>query len=144
MTATAENALRGLASYLGVGDCNPDKVDPEVFERKIRDGIDMLVQPLQERLKQTEQQRDALTDALRRCIEEPGPESAKHAREILASVGAHEPMFVLRAKDRLAPSVIHFWTCLAEVNGCPAAKIESAQRCIDAMKAWGGPKKLPD
>ena len=43
--APAEEVLRGLASYLGVGGYNADKVDADVFDRKIRDGIDMLVKP---------------------------------------------------------------------------------------------------
>lgn len=40
---SAEDALRSLASWLGVGGYNADKVDAAIFERKIRDGVDMVV-----------------------------------------------------------------------------------------------------
>lgn len=39
----AEATLRSLASYLGVGGYNAPIVDAEVFEKKIRDGIDYFV-----------------------------------------------------------------------------------------------------
>lgn len=42
-----EDVLRGLASYLGCGGYNAETVDPDVFGRKIRDGIDMLTAPLE-------------------------------------------------------------------------------------------------
>ncbi len=39
------DVLRGLASYLGVGGYNAATVDPREFDRKIRDGIDIVVTP---------------------------------------------------------------------------------------------------
>jgi hypothetical protein len=39
----AEEALRSLACWLGVGGYNADKVDAEAFERRIREGVEMLV-----------------------------------------------------------------------------------------------------
>lgn len=41
--ASAESVMRSLASYLGVGGYNAPAVFADVFERKIRDGIDALV-----------------------------------------------------------------------------------------------------
>lgn len=38
-----EDVLRSLASWLGAGGYNADRVDPAVFEQKIRDGVDMLL-----------------------------------------------------------------------------------------------------
>lgn len=38
-----EDALRSLASYVAAGGYNAETVDPDVFERKIRWGIDNLV-----------------------------------------------------------------------------------------------------
>lgn len=54
----------------------------------------------------------------------------------LQKVGEDEPIFVLRAKDILAPSVINFWCDLAQEAGVPEEKIDEAQRCEDAMRAW--------
>lgn len=39
----AEDVLRSLASYLGVGGYNAPTVNAEEFEKKIRYGIDMLL-----------------------------------------------------------------------------------------------------
>lgn len=47
---TSDDALRSLASYLGVGGLNADQVDPRVFEEKIRWGIEHLCEA--ERLRQ--------------------------------------------------------------------------------------------
>lgn len=44
----AEEVLRGLASYLGVGGFNAETVDADVFDRKIRDGIEILTAPLRQ------------------------------------------------------------------------------------------------
>ena len=41
-----EDVLRSLACSLSAGGYNADVVDPVVFEKKIRDGIDMLIAPL--------------------------------------------------------------------------------------------------
>lgn len=53
----AHDALRSLACYLGVGGYNADTVDAAVFEKKIRDGIDMQVDMLQ-------RERDELRKAI--------------------------------------------------------------------------------
>lgn len=42
-----EDVLRGLASYVGNGGYNAPRVDPDVFDAKIRDGIDRLSDPLE-------------------------------------------------------------------------------------------------
>lgn len=43
-----EDVLRGLAAYVGNGGYNATSVDPEVFDAKIRDGIDRLSAPLEQ------------------------------------------------------------------------------------------------
>jgi hypothetical protein len=56
----AQEALRSLASFLGVGGYNPPFVDAEVFEKKIRDGIEMLTAPLESQLAaEVERREDA-------------------------------------------------------------------------------------
>jgi len=49
-----EDVLRSLACSLSAGGYNADTVDSTVFEKKIRDGIDMLIAPLRERIRQLE------------------------------------------------------------------------------------------
>lgn len=54
-----------------------------------------------------------------------------------------EPIFVLRAQDRLAPETIDHWVRLARERGVSAEKIAEAERCADAMAEWPN-RKLPD
>lgn len=61
----------------------------------------------------------------------------------LAKVGRGEPIFVLRAQDRLAPELVRTWAALALAHGCPPEKVEEAQQCAIEMEKW--PKrKYPD
>lgn len=61
---------------------------------------------------------------------------------------ADEPIFVLRAADRLAPALVRVWAHLAELHDCPTEKTDDAMDLADAMEAWanrhrqGG--KFPD
>lgn len=43
----AEDALRSLASFVGAGGYNADKVDADVFEQKIRWGIGQIMERLE-------------------------------------------------------------------------------------------------
>ncbi len=49
--AELDDVLRSLACWLSVGGYNSDKVDPEVFEKKIRDGVDMMIRIETERAR---------------------------------------------------------------------------------------------
>lgn len=64
----------------------------------------------------------------------------------LAKVAADEPIFVLRAKDKLAPRVVEYWTELAAAMGCKLEKVAEARRCVEAMAAWqdANGSKCPD
>ncbi len=57
----AEDALRSLASWLAAGGYNATHVDADVFEQKIRDGVDMLLKS--EVARQTERLRARLLTA---------------------------------------------------------------------------------
>lgn len=72
----------------------------------------------------------------------------KAAEEILAKVfdyagtdtcfvkaAWHEPLFILRAQDALAPTTVSMWVMLGRLVGVPQAKLEAAA-------AW--PKKAID
>ena len=54
----------------------------------------------------------------------------------LAKIAADEPLFVLRARDTLAPGVVREWALRAEKFGVHAAKSVEAWACAEAMEAW--------
>jgi len=54
-----------------------------------------------------------------------------------------EPVFVLRARDMLAPEIIHEWVDRAEKAGCSAAKVAEARELANKMVHWPG-RKFPD
>lgn len=60
--------------------------------------------------------------------------------------GLDEPIFVLRAKDALAPDVVRDWAMKAHLHGCPEAKVNEALLLANQMEDWaklnGG--KFPD
>ncbi|KAB0489710.1 hypothetical protein [Pseudomonas vancouverensis] len=71
-----EDVLRQLASYVGAGGYNAPEVDPEVFARKILDGINILNDPLAqlviekgERIAQLKAECEALRNAAVKVIE---------------------------------------------------------------------------
>jgi hypothetical protein len=68
--------------------------------------------------------------------------SGKYGKIEIRGVGDDEPVFVLRAQDRLAPHAIEMYGALAESHGSPAAKGVAAE--AEAFRKWAGNKKLPD
>ncbi len=67
----------------------------------------------------------------------------KHAHEKydITKIPDGEPVFVLRARDALAPAVIRYWvTCLAESTDgnsiLSQAKIDEALTHADIMERW--------
>jgi hypothetical protein len=57
-----------------------------------------------------------------------------------------EPVFVLRANDKLAPELVEKWAADAERHGCGEAKVREARNAAEAMRAWGKEQgsKFPD
>lgn len=55
-----EDVLRQLASYCGAGGYNAPEVDPEVFAKKIMDGINILNDPLAQLAEKRGAERDQL------------------------------------------------------------------------------------
>jgi len=47
-----------------------------------------------------------------------------------------EPVFVLQARDRLAPAVVRLWCTLATLSGRSDEKINSAAQVADEMEQW--------
>ncbi len=64
----------------------------------------------------------------------------------ITRVADDEPVFVLRAKDRLAPDVVRTWAVRAERAGVNRTKVDEALSLAVAMKRWQmrNGTRLPD
>jgi hypothetical protein len=68
--------------------------------------------------------------------------SGKYGQVNIPKVGLGEPIFILRAQDKLAVAALGMYRVLVESHGSPlAAKI---QKEIDRFERWEGSKKIPD
>ena len=61
----------------------------------------------------------------------------------LEKAGEDEPIFVLRAQDKLAPGAIEMWADAAEDAGVPAEKVKDARELANLMRTWPN-QKIPD
>ena len=68
--------------------------------------------------------------------------SGKYGKVNIPKIGADEPVFILRAQDKLADTAIDMYRSLAVSHGRPLAS--SLQKEIDAFRKWPGAKKMPD
>ncbi len=67
--------------------------------------------------------------------------SGKYGKVSIPNVGADEPVFILRAQDKLAETAIEMYRALAASHGRPLAN--SLQKEIETFKKWPT-KKMPD
>ena len=68
--------------------------------------------------------------------------SGKYGKIEIKGVGADEPVFILRAQDRLAQPAIEMYCALAGSHGSPVT--QTLQKEIDQFCNWKGIKKMPD
>jgi hypothetical protein len=68
--------------------------------------------------------------------------SKKYGRIDIPKIGEEEPVFILRAQDRLAAVTIEMYRSLAASHGAPVAA--SLEKELEAFRNWKGKKKLPD
>ena len=68
--------------------------------------------------------------------------SGKYGKVNIRNIGDDEPVFILRAQDRLAEAAITMYQTLAASHGAAAAK--GVEREIELFRNWKGKKKLPD
>ena len=68
--------------------------------------------------------------------------SGKYGKLNIPKIGNDEPVFILRAQDKLARTAVQFYQLLAASHTCPLAK--DLDREIQAFEKWQGPKKMPD
>jgi hypothetical protein len=67
--------------------------------------------------------------------------SERYGRLDIPSVGEREPVFILRAKDRLAADAIKMYKLLAEAYGCDLGDL--IERQIRIFNEWAGERALP-
>jgi len=68
--------------------------------------------------------------------------SGKYGRIKYCKIGEEEPVFILRANDQLAETVIEMYRLLAKSHGLAIA--DSVVTEIEKFRHWSGPKKMPD
>jgi hypothetical protein len=68
--------------------------------------------------------------------------SSKYGTLKIDKIRANEPVFILRAQDKLAAPTIEIYKILALSHGCGIAGSLSAE--LEKFIEWTGPKKMPD
>ncbi|MBA7486248.1 hypothetical protein ES707_21804 [subsurface metagenome] len=68
--------------------------------------------------------------------------SGKYGRLDIPRIGEEEPIFILRAQDKLAEPTIEMYRLLAASHGCQLA--EALYKEIESFRQWPGVKKMPD
>jgi len=68
--------------------------------------------------------------------------SGKYGTVEIPNVGDEEPVFILRAQDKLAEPTIEVYKILATSHGASLAETIDAE--VERFRGWKGAKKLPD
>ncbi len=68
--------------------------------------------------------------------------STKYGKVNIPKIGDNEPVFILRAQDKLAEAAIGMYKLLAASHGSRLAP--SLDKEIESFRKWPGAKKLPD
>ncbi len=68
--------------------------------------------------------------------------SGKYGRLNIPPIADDEPVFIIRAQDRLAEPTIEMYRLLAASHGCQIA--EELKEEIHRFRSWKGKKKMAD
>ncbi|HMK64194.1 MAG TPA: hypothetical protein VK564_00270 [Thermodesulfobacteriota bacterium] len=68
--------------------------------------------------------------------------SGKYGKLDIPRIGVDEPIFILRAQDKLAAAALEIYQTLLQTHKSPLA--ETIQDEINLFNAWRGFKKIPD
>ncbi len=68
--------------------------------------------------------------------------SEKYGKVKVPGVREDEPMFIIRAQDKLGEPAIQMYRLLAEAHGCPVGR--ELEKVIGDFRRWSGERKLPD
>lgn len=69
-------------------------------------------------------------------------QSGKYGKVNIPTIGDDEPVFILRAQDKLAETAIALYQALAASHGAAAAADLETE--IHRFRQWDGARKLPD
>jgi hypothetical protein len=70
-------------------------------------------------------------------------EAAPRGEGCLGKAADDEPVFILRAQDKIAPILVWIWVAFAWLHGCRLAKVTEARKCAILMRKWPT-RKWPD
>jgi hypothetical protein len=68
--------------------------------------------------------------------------SGKYGKISIPRVGEDEPVFILRAQDRLAEGIVEIYKVIASLHDSPLVK--ELDKEIERFRKWKGPRKMPD
>lgn len=68
--------------------------------------------------------------------------SGKYGKLNIPGIADGEPVFILRAQDRLAGKAVRMYQLLAESHGSPLAA--ELDKVVDSFRKWPGSRKMPD
>jgi len=68
--------------------------------------------------------------------------SGKYGKIDIPKMVEDEPVFIIRAQDKLAEHAIEMYRALAASHSAPVA--DTLQKAIDSFRPWSGQKKTPD
>ena len=68
--------------------------------------------------------------------------SEKYGKFEISGIPDDEPVFILRAQDRLAEHAIDMYRSLAASHG--SGVVDKLPAAIEVFRSWSGSKKLPD
>jgi hypothetical protein len=68
--------------------------------------------------------------------------SGKYGRISIPKIGEEEPVFILRAQDKLAQSMVEIYKVLTSSHGSSLAG--DLDQEIDRFRRWTGQRKMPD
>ncbi len=139
-----EDVLRSLASWLGNGGYNVDMVDPDVFEEKIRDGIDSLIKRTEDRCN-TEAQPVAreeiarLKEALEDSEQERRDEDNR-SRACMACLRNQEAFDKFRLKEKALTAQVEAADALAKaaIESLRSGDADKLHAAIDAYEKARG------
>jgi hypothetical protein len=68
--------------------------------------------------------------------------SGKYGKMDIPKIGGDEPVFILRAQDRLAQGIIEIYKLITSQHGSHLK--DGLDKEIERFRNWPGPKKMPD
>jgi hypothetical protein len=68
--------------------------------------------------------------------------SGKYGKIDIPKIGDDEPVFILRAQDRLAQGMVEIYKVIADLHDSPLA--DDLSKEIERFRNWSGQRKMPD